>query len=227
MVRRKAPKTPPKVIALASSKGGAGKTTLAAALAVQAGREGARVALIDVDSQKSLWQWCQLRGKPTPKLLELVGAHESIALALAESDWEWVFIDTPPEHVEQIEVAVAHADLVVIPCRPSAPDLLAIDPVIELCRNHNRAFVIVVNQVLQGQGKAALAEIEGTMADRAGDPAKVLKSRLAMRIAHSTAFAFGKSAAELGKDEKAAAEVEALWAEVKAAALKAAEVNHG
>jgi chromosome partitioning protein len=223
MVRKKAPKAPPKVIAIASSKGGAGKTTLAAALAVEAGRDGSKVALLDVDSQRSLWQWRQLRRAAAPKLLELAGAHESIALALADGDWDWVFIDTPPEHVDQIEVAIANADLVLIPCRPSPPDVGAFQPVVDLSTAHARVFVFVLNQILTGQSKAALAQIE----DMLSDHGPVLAARLHMRVAHQTAWAYGQSASELGNDAKATAEVEALWAEVKALALKAAEVSHG
>jgi chromosome partitioning protein len=49
-------------IAVASSKGGTGKTTLSAALAVRAAKDGKRVAMADLDPQKSLVQWWRRRG---------------------------------------------------------------------------------------------------------------------------------------------------------------------
>jgi len=223
MVRKKA-KTPPITIAVAASKGGVGKTTLAAALAVQAAKDGSKVALCDVDPQRSLWQWSQLRGGPdNPKFIELAGSHESIALAIAEGGFDWVFIDTPPNHMEQIEVAVANSDLVLIPCRPSPVDVLAIGPVVELCETHDRAFVIVLNQVMPGQSKAGLAGAEGTLANYG----TVLAARLASRLVHQVAFASGRTGAELDKEGKATAEVEALWLEVKSVAVKAMEARRG
>ena len=47
------------------------------------------------------------------------------------------------------------------------------------------------------------------------------------RVSHITAMTVGKSAAEVnnGKDAKAAAEIDALWSEVKAAATKAARAR--
>ena len=49
------------VITIAQRKGGAGKTTLAAQLAVAWARCGARVAALDTDPQGSLGAWVDLR----------------------------------------------------------------------------------------------------------------------------------------------------------------------
>ena len=55
------------VIAVASQKGGSGKTTLAGHLAVQADRSGAGpVALVDTDPQGSLAEWWNARTAETP-----------------------------------------------------------------------------------------------------------------------------------------------------------------
>ena len=58
-------------IALAAQKGGVGKTTLAAHLAVQAERSGAGpVALIDADPQASLADWWNDREAETPVFVQ-------------------------------------------------------------------------------------------------------------------------------------------------------------
>ena len=55
------------VLAVASQKGGSGKTTLAGHLAVQADRVGAGpVALVDTDPQGSLAEWWNARTAETP-----------------------------------------------------------------------------------------------------------------------------------------------------------------
>ena len=55
-----------RTIALISQKGGAGKTTLAIALAVTAERAGLASVLVDLDPQASAAQWSDLRQAKTP-----------------------------------------------------------------------------------------------------------------------------------------------------------------
>jgi chromosome partitioning protein len=50
-----------KVITIAQQKGGAGKTTLAAHIAVALSQKGNRVAVIDIDPQGSLSYWHKIR----------------------------------------------------------------------------------------------------------------------------------------------------------------------
>ena len=57
-----------KVLALLSQKGGAGKTTLAVHLAVHAHLSGERVALIDIDPQRSAGDWWRAREDKMPAL---------------------------------------------------------------------------------------------------------------------------------------------------------------
>src|SRR5262245_42578335 len=118
-------KQPPKlrVITLASTKGGKGKTTLSSALAVRAAEESKRVALLDLDPQESLASWWTRRGKTkNPKLFETDATTEANELLVSEG-WEWVFVDTAPAKIELIEPGIAVADFVLIPVRPSAFDI--------------------------------------------------------------------------------------------------------
>lgn len=52
---------PAKIVTIAQQKGGAGKTTMAAQLAVAYARAGKRVGLIDIDPQGSLATWYEVR----------------------------------------------------------------------------------------------------------------------------------------------------------------------
>src|SRR6478672_10030644 len=129
---------PLRVVTLAASKGGVGKTTLATALAVRAAKDSTRVALLDLDPQESMSAWWDRRGKQTnPKLFEIDATTEAIELLVSEG-WEWVFIDTPPARIELIEPGIVVADLVLIPCRPSALDIEQIDIAVELCETHDK-----------------------------------------------------------------------------------------
>lgn len=59
-----------KVITFAQQKGGAGKTTMLAHLAASWAEAGRSVALIDLDPQKSLTRWAELRADPGLALLD-------------------------------------------------------------------------------------------------------------------------------------------------------------
>src|SRR5262249_60502679 len=110
-----APKQPARlrVVTLASTKGGVGKTTLASALAVRAAEECRRVALLDLDPQESLASWWTRRGKvKNPKLFEVDATAEAVEV-LRREGWQWDFIDTGPDRIGLVETGIARAKLVL------------------------------------------------------------------------------------------------------------------
>src|SRR5215207_1245402 len=114
-----------RVIVTASQKGGSGKTTLSGHLAVEAEKSGAGpVALIDTDPQGSLAQWWNARHASTPYFAKVELADLGEALKhLQKSGVALTFIDTPPAVTTSISQVVGHADLVLVPTRPSPHDL--------------------------------------------------------------------------------------------------------
>lgn len=154
-----------KVIVLASQKGGAGKTTLAAHLAVEAEKDGlGPTVLIDTDPQGSLSEWWNAREADTPALAvtALRQLPEKIQ-ALEASGFKLVVIDTPPAITASIRDVVKLADFVLIPARPSPHDLRAVGSTVELVRESERPFAFAVTQAkgnarLTAQAVAALSE---------------------------------------------------------------------
>src|SRR3974377_1921207 len=112
------------ILALASQKGGSGKTTLSGHLAVEAQNAGVgSVALIDTDPQGSLSHWWNARTAREPLfakvgLLELGGAREHFS----RCGIKLTVSDTPPAITESISSVIGHADLVILPTRPSPHD---------------------------------------------------------------------------------------------------------
>lgn len=208
-------KVPPKVITLAATKGGVGKTTLASVLAVRASQDSGSVALIDSDPQSSLHRWWELRGRPdNPKIFELDAVPEALGLMMVEGR-EWLIIDTPPALYDRIEAAVYLSDFVLIPTRASALDVEAVDDVVDLCKEHGKPFAFVLNAVLPGWGK--LNDEADKYLSRHG---AVLSVRVAHRKAYVSAMTAGKSGPEVERDGQCRKEIDALWAVLKRQSAK-------
>ena len=129
-----------RVIALAASKGGCSKSTLATALAVQAVKEGGKVALLDWEPQGSVTLWWVMRQKPAnPKLIRDAGDPVE-AIAELGDDFDWAFVDTPPSGMDEIGRAIEAADFVLVPVQASAFDLAAVRPVVAACGAARKAL---------------------------------------------------------------------------------------
>lgn len=87
-----------RVLAMASQKGGSGKTTLSGHLAVQAQLAGAGpVVLIDIDPQGSLADWWNERTAEYPAFAQTTVARLAADLeVLRQQGFKLAVIDTPP-----------------------------------------------------------------------------------------------------------------------------------
>lgn len=199
-----------KTLVLGATKGGVGKTTLAAHLAVAAvgGRFGP-VAAIDLDSQASLADWLSQRQAPQPVLAEVEGGLRRTLGRLHQAGVGLVVIDCPPGHPATIATAVAVADLLIIPTQSSPTDLRAIGPTVDIAEQSGTPFAFVLNRAiprtkLVGQAAAALR--------RHGPLAAILHQR----VDFPAAMTDGRTAGELHRGGKAATEIAALWDVVEA-----------
>src|SRR6266446_8717463 len=103
------------VIAVASQKGGAGKTTLSGHLAVEAEKAGSGpVALIDTDPQGSLSQWWNARVEKTPAFAKVgVFDLQSALQHLERSGIRLAVIDTPPAITDRKSTRLNSSHLVI------------------------------------------------------------------------------------------------------------------
>jgi chromosome partitioning protein len=200
-----------KTIVLASTKGGAGKSTIAQALAVEASKEG-KAFLADFDPQQSIARWWERRGRPGNPMLvdETLSAPRALdLLKKRNTEVDWLFIDTPGSNLEIIRGALKLADVVLVIAQPSSKDIEAqgaLEDLIDRAGQQERALY-VVNR--------------GTKADKlTKDAVEFLAEKSALppvllcnRIDHARADVAGRTAAESNKD--AAKEIAALWAAVK------------
>jgi chromosome partitioning protein len=120
-------------IAIISQKGGAGKTTLALHLAAAAQDSGRVALIIDTDPQATASQWAAWREDAPPEVIDSPPPRLAAKVnAAKEQGAEVIVIDTPPHADSAARAAVEVADLVLIPCRPSAFDLSAIQTTAKL-----------------------------------------------------------------------------------------------
>jgi chromosome partitioning protein len=207
------------VVAVVNTKGGVGKTTLSASLAVRAAQESKRVAMVDMDPQKSLVEWWARRGRSeNPTIFEGAATARDAVEALALNGYDWVFVDGPPAFLSLIQEIIEVATFVLIPVKPSMVDLLATQDAVSLARDAHATHLAVVNDV--GPRERA-AETARDFLFSVGVP--IAETQIVHRISHIAAMTVGKSAAEVnkGKDKAATNEIDALWKEVKAGAQAA------
>ena len=94
-----------KVITIAQQKGGAGKTTVAAHVAVALSQKGNRVAVVDIDPQGSLTHWHKLReerfgeGYTGLSFVHVSGWRVGSEVSRLSRSCDFVIIDSPP-HTE-------------------------------------------------------------------------------------------------------------------------------
>lgn len=115
------------ILAIATSKGGSGKTTLAACLAEHWTRLGHKVACLDTDPNRNLDDWLRSAvSGVTCTVVEEENLLDIIGKTSLSSDW--VIVDVAGSLARGLLYAVSGADGVLIPCRCDRKD------VVEACR---------------------------------------------------------------------------------------------
>jgi chromosome partitioning protein len=196
-----------RVIAVCSQKGGVGKTTIAAHLAVRAAMTGqGPIALIDTDPQGSLSEWWRARGDETLALRTF--KLEDLAAGVAtirNRGAAMAIIDTPPALTVSIAQVMAAADLVVIPARPSPHDLRAIGATVDLVRRAGKPFLFVVN------GAANRAHITAECVAALSEHGRVAPAILYQRTEWASSMINGRTVLETAVGGKSAREMMDLW----------------
>ncbi len=207
------------VLTVASRKGGAGKSSISAHLAVEAEKSGSGpVAVIDADPMAGITGWYDARKAETPVCVEpdALKAHglEKTLASLRASGIKVVIIDTPPSASNDVGMLIAAADLILVPVIPSPNDLRAIGETLDLVDSFGKPLLFVINNAatnakLTNQALTLLSQ-HGTVAAVDGQPV-IIRTRTDFR----SAMTDGRTAREIKADSKASEEIAALWTAIK------------
>jgi chromosome partitioning protein len=194
-------------IVCASQKGGSGKTTLSGHLAVEASRSGAgEIALIDTDPQGSLAHWWNARQAPAPHFVKAGLPDLEQALAgLHQAGIKIAVIDTPPAITQSISRVVAHADLVIVPTRPSPHDLRAVGATVDIAERHGKPVIFVINAA------TARARITGESAVALSQHGTVAPVIIHHRVDFAASMIDGRTVGEVVPGSASAKEISDLW----------------
>ncbi len=196
-----------RVIVVGNEKGGAGKSTIAVHLAVALAHDGARVAVLDLDTRQqstarffaSRARWAEANRAllPHPTALGDVADAASLDASLASAaGCDFAVIDTPGADTELARAAHQRADLIVTPMNDSFVDfdvLGVVDPVtLDLLRPGHYAETVWEARKLKAaaSGRALdwvvlrnrLASVDPRNRRRVDERVKSLSRRVGFRV---------------------------------------------
>ena len=130
-----------KVLTVASTKGGAGKTTIVMALAGTLAAEGLRVAVLDADPNRAYASWAEAAYEGVPVAVRAEADEARLAAAIDElaPTTDLVLVDTAGFGNRAALLAVAAADAVLVPCTPSRADVEQAAKTLQLVEGAARA----------------------------------------------------------------------------------------
>jgi chromosome partitioning protein len=200
-----------RTLAFVTQKGGAGKTTLAATIAVAAVETGEKVIVLDLDPQGSLAAWGNDRDADAPTVDSLpsdkVTQLAQVLAALEKKGFTLAILDCAGIVSTSTNLAIKAADLCLIPTRPTRLDIRATKPTIQALMSLKSSFAFILNQCppTHRGGRAAEAA-EGLSLLGA-----LLEPKVAQRADFQDALAAGQGVTEYAPHGKAADEARLLW----------------
>jgi len=209
-----------RTIAFLTQKGGAGKTTLVASLAVAAAAAGERVIALDLDPQASLVRWGERRQANGALTTLMVESFESERLprlraileGLADVGFTLTIVDTAGADNAAIRLVAQAADLCLLPTRPTLLDVEATAATFRAVFLAKRRAAFVLNQCLPTHRGSRTSEAAKGLAHLG----VLAEPMLCARIDFQDAIAAGLGVTEYACKGRAAEEIEAFWRWIRA-----------
>ncbi len=205
------------IYAVANTKGGVGKTTVAVHLATLLAKQ-APTLLIDADPQASAASWAAWRRdagrSPSPTTTSLIGKAILEEGKSLSTGFAHTVIDVGGRDSAGLRASLLLAQRAIIPVGASNLDAAAMTDlmeIVELAKEYNTGLDVRVLLMRVDTRTKDTGEMLDYLKEQG---LNVLTSRICERVAFRRAIGEGAIAQELGKDASATAEVEAFFAEV-------------
>ena len=202
----------PAVLAMASLKGGSGKTTVGLNLAVAAEEAGLRTVVIDVDPQQASARWGDLRAAKgdAPTVISAMAARLPQALGAASRLGARLVVVDTAAHAEGILTSTIEvADLVLIPCRATVIDLQHLAATVQLAELRARNVAVFLNAVPMGSTDRREA---GKVVTDMG--INLVPACISNLVSYTRAITAGQGVTEFDPGGRAAAEIRTLFNEI-------------
>jgi chromosome partitioning protein len=190
-----------KTIAIVSRKGGVGKSTLCANLAVAA----QDATIFDCDDQASLADWGDRRGNHQP--LVIATPPKRVLASLSKATTAWNFIDTPGTLDAGIIEVMEASDFILVVLRCGQFDLDSVSTTLSAVRLARKPAAIVLNSL---HHKTNLVDLVAGL-EEAKLGYTIIPHAICARADFERAAALGKGVTELSANSKASNEIALLW----------------
>ena len=196
------------ITSVANLKGGVGKSTTTINLATAAQKSGIQTWIIDVDpDQQAAAKWSDSRTTIHPPVLSAVYSRLPQSIAEAERGGaELIFIDTAAFEQKILAASIQVANLILIPCRPTAQDVQYLTATTDIVAADQKPAAIVLNQVEPRLPETDQARSLITKLGLALAPMSLSKA-----VAYQRAIAAGLGVTEFEPTGKASQEIASLF----------------
>ncbi|MBP7190660.1 MAG: ParA family protein [Rickettsiaceae bacterium] len=200
-----------KIITIAQQKGGAGKSTVAAHIAIALSQCGNRVTLIDIDPQGSLTFWNKIRedkfgkGYTGINFVSISGWRVGSSVSQHKENADFIIIDSPPHTETEAKSAIREADIVIVPMQPTPTDLWATKATIDFAKSENKLVKVLLNR--HNPNSKLSREIKSQLND-------AMENFFGNRVLFSSCLMHGKCVTETDPLSQAACEVKSTIEEL-------------
>lgn len=203
-----------KVLAVASQKGGSGKSTIAIHIAVMAQMQGIEVLIADLDPHsQTAAEWAGERDTGSPLVIT---AHEEDLEALqkqaSSEGFGLLVLDCPPYVDSIVKTATKIADFTLIPAQPRFADIRTLPRVVE---SVHPPFSVILNACQPGHNGMETTKTREARQLLTDSGIPVAKPTLTRRESLADSLNGGEAVIEFEPNGKAAAEIEQMWNWIK------------
>jgi len=213
------------IISVLNAKGGVGKTTIATNMAGELMSRGLRVLLIDADPQGSSVDWGYVRSEDASEASIAIERRATPSklngINRSTTTQDHIVIDCPARLDTLVMAAVKVSDIIIVPVRPTAIDIWAVEPVIQLIRTQQEWMQGAFRGIRTLECAVCFTQI-GEVVDLSEHTSflknnlnvSVLKTKIHLSNIYAIAAQEGKTVVEHSPRSKPAKEMKSLTSEI-------------